>query len=317
VLLRELDKLAEEPAAQGRFAAELLAVERRAQVVGPALAALERFPIPEARPALLGLYADLDRDGVRLDAGGDFRAAALRALRAWATSGDLPLLERAVTTYEYLPPTRSEEAGRIRAAGLVTLAGLDPQSAGFHAARLLADYDHTSRFNGEPGKTAAQVLAALSEYLVLYSYTLRDRQHGEVTSECLRNLAGAPDTVVRELCARFGGEANETAQLGLIDMLLARPERRLFRDELRARLHGPSSLAVFRYLAVAMVVSRHAELVDEVVAAAEAERDRHRRRALDEAIALAPKKIPNAKTQRRGRINAKAQSTQRRKGNTN
>jgi hypothetical protein len=308
MLKSELDALAGDPAAQSRLAAELIAGERRAQVVGPALAALERFPIPEARPALLQLYGNLDADGVRLDPGGDFRAAALRALRSWATTDDLVLLERAVTTYEFLPPGRSEEAGRIRAAGLVALPDLDPQLAGFHAARLLVDYEHTSRFNGEPARTAAQVLAALSEYLVLYSYTLRDTQRGDVTGECLRYLAGAPDSFVRELCERFGAEANETAQIGLLDMLLARPDRPLFREELRARLDAPGSLAVFRYLAVAMVASRHDELLEQVLAAAEAEEDSSRREALEEALALAPERKLNAKAsgqKRKGRKDAK------------
>ncbi|NTV61931.1 MAG: hypothetical protein HGA65_00125 [Oscillochloris sp.] len=112
--------------AQARFAASLLATERRVQLIGPALATLEQLPISEAQPALLQLYADLDADGTRHDAGGSFRAAALRALRPWATTTDLPLLERAVTTYEYLPPGRSEEAAPIRSLGYVSLAQFAP-----------------------------------------------------------------------------------------------------------------------------------------------------------------------------------------------
>lgn len=286
-VLRELERLADDPEAQARYAAILLASERRAQLVGPALAAVEQLPLPEAHSALLRLYAHLDADGTRHDAGGTFRASILRALRPWATADDLPLLERAVTTYEFLPPGRSEEATPIRAAGLVALADLDPELAGFHAARLLVDI-YTSRLSGEPAKTAAGVLAARSEHLALYLYTLRPTQHDDVAAECLRHLADAPDTIARELCARYGPEASEAAQLGLIDMLVARPDRALFRDELRARLRAPGSLTVFRYLAVVLVASRRRDLVDEVVTTVEAENDAQRLTALVEALELLP-----------------------------
>lgn len=71
-------------------------------------------------------------------------------------------------------------------------------------------------------------------------------------------------------------------------MLVARPERALFRDELRARLRAPGSLTAFRYLAVVLVASRRRELVDEVVAAVEAENDAQRLTALVEALELLP-----------------------------
>lgn len=300
-LLAKLGQLADDPLAQARFAAELLATERRAQLLGPALAALEELPIPEARPALLHLYADLDADGVRLDAGGGFRAAALRALRPWATAADLPLLERAVTTYEFLPPGRSEEAAPIRAAGLVSLADLDPQLAGFHAARLLVDHAHTSKLSGEPGKTAAGVLAAQSQALPLYLYTLGHEQRDDVTAECLRHLAEAPAYVVRELCERFGPGSSELAQIGLVDLLLARVHDALAHEVLAARLRQPGPLTVLRYLAVAMVASRRRPLADAVAAAAAAERDPSRRAALDEATALLPGDQPAGRGPRRGR----------------
>jgi hypothetical protein len=287
-LLAELSRLSADPLAQARLACEILAAERRPQLVGPALAALEETPVPEARPALLSLYADLDADGVRHDAGGTFRAAALRSLRPWATVDELPLLERAVTTYEFLPPGRSEEATPIRAAGLVAMADLDPELAGFHAARLLADVEHTSRLSGEPAKTAVGVLAARSELLALYHCVLGGRQVEDAIAECLRHLAAAPDSIVGALFERFGADASETVQLGVIDMLLARPERPLFHQELRARLQARAGLAVTRYLAVTMVASRRAELVAEVLAAVRGERDARRLEALAEGLALLP-----------------------------
>lgn len=286
-LLARLSQLADDPLAQAEFAAELLVSERRAQLIGPALAALEQLPIPAARPALLRLYADLDADGTRDDAGGGFRAAALRALRPWVTTQDLGLLERAVSTYEFLPPSRSEEGGPIRAAGLIAMADLDPQLAGFHAARLLVDH-YTSPLSGEPGKTAAGVLAAQSESLPLYLYTLRNEQRDEVTAECLRHLAGAPERVLRELCGRFDAASSELAQIGLVDMLLASPNQALAHEELAARLRQPCPLTVFRYLTVALVASRRRPLIDQVLAAAGAERDPARQSAYADALALLP-----------------------------
>ncbi|MFV9506784.1 MAG: hypothetical protein AB4911_19715 [Oscillochloridaceae bacterium umkhey_bin13] len=288
-LLAKLTDLADDPAAQARFAADLLINERRAQLLGPALVTLEQLPIPEARPALLPLYADLDADGTRHDAGGGFRAAILRILRPWLNATDLPLLERAVTTYEFLPPGRSEEATPIRAAGLVAMADLDPTLAGFHAARLLADHGHTSRLSGEPGKTAATVLAAQAEILPLYLYTLGETQRDEVTVECLRHLAEAPLTIVRAICDRFGPEARELAQIGLVDLLLASPDQALAHAELRTRLRQPCPLTVLRYLGVAMVASRRQPLIEAVVAAVAAEHDPGRRAALSEALALLPR----------------------------
>lgn len=301
-LLAELRHLADDPVAQARFAAGLLVGERRPQVFAPALMILEQQPLPEARLALLALYSHLDSNGVRLDAGGGFRASILRILRPWITAADQGLLERAVTTYEYQPPARSEEAGPIRAAGLVALSDIDPELAGFHATRLLADHAHTSAMSGEPGKTAAGVLAVRAESLPLYLYTLQDPQHAEVTAECLRHLAGAPDAIVRELCERFGAHASEVAQIGLIDMLLVRPARPLFQSELRARLRARSSLAVVHYLAVAIVASRQPALVEDLTALAEAEDNPARRAVLAEALELLPITPTPAGSRRRGRL---------------
>lgn len=45
-VLRELEHLAGDPEAQARYATTLLATERRALLVGPALAAVEQLPLP-------------------------------------------------------------------------------------------------------------------------------------------------------------------------------------------------------------------------------------------------------------------------------
>lgn len=60
------------------------------------------------RRVLLRLYANLDADGVRCDTGRGFRAAALRALRPWATAA---AGNGGPTT---APPSRSRAATRLR-----------------------------------------------------------------------------------------------------------------------------------------------------------------------------------------------------------
>ena len=169
----------------------------------------------------------------------------------------------------------------------------------------MVDHEHTSRFSGEPATTAAEVLAALTEPLPLYLYTLREQQHADVTSACLRYLADAPDSVVDQLLTRFGSAASESAQIGVLDLLLARPDRQRFRDALRARLDAPNPPTVFRYLAVAIVAGRHAGLLRDLEAARQRELDPQRRRVLDEALALAPHRRTSETTPRHKRTSTK------------
>jgi hypothetical protein len=285
-LLQQLGEAAEDPIGQAEIAVELLRRERRAQIVGPALRALAEYVPAAARTVLRELYRDLDRDGVHLDGGGDFRARILRILRPWLTLEDLPLLERAVTTYEYLPPGRDEVANAIRAAGLIALADLDPDSARFQAARLLVDVE-TSRFSGEPARTAASVLAAHSELTLLYLYSWQPEAVAEVLAECLRGLAGVPESILSELCRRFSTDAREAAQIGMIDLLTGSIQRATAQTELRRRLRCTTAPAVYRYLVITLAASRRKELIAELVAAAEDERDSGRLTALAEALALA------------------------------
>src|SRR5947209_8701006 len=119
--LQQLHSLANQPDEQTRYALKLLERERGKQVVSEALAAITNTSVAEARPILLRLYDYYDEAGVKRDAGGDLRIAILGALLPLADTQDQALAERAVATYEFMPPGREECASGLRAAGLVLL----------------------------------------------------------------------------------------------------------------------------------------------------------------------------------------------------
>ena len=166
--VQRLRDLADRPDEQARYALDLLGREHGIQTVSAALAVvLAAPPRPAARPILLGLYAYYDADGVKRDPGCDLRVTVLTALQPLVQGDDAALAERALTTYEFLPPTHAESAGELRAAGLLLLAGLDPERARYHAVRLLVD-PHTSRMSGRPAVDAVRLLADHGQTLPLY-----------------------------------------------------------------------------------------------------------------------------------------------------
>jgi len=164
-ILHQLRSLANQPREQAHYALEVLGRERGKQVTSEALAALTNTPVPEGRPLLRRLYAYYDDAGVKRDPGGDLRIALVGALLLIAEPQDQALAERAVSTYEFLPPNREECTSGLRTAGLVLLNNLDPVLASFHCTRLLVDgYTLTYVWrtssergptSGEPGKPLA------------------------------------------------------------------------------------------------------------------------------------------------------------------
>src|SRR5215469_14617986 len=208
--LHHLRSLANQPDEQAHYALEVLERERGTQLVSEALAALTHSPVREGRPLLLRLYAYYDEAGVKRDAGGALRVAMLGALLPIADPADRALAERAVATYEFLPPGRQECASGLRAAGLVLLSHLDPVLASYHCTRLLVDV-YTSRMSGEPAVSAIRLLArqvghlpSHGHLLPLYSYLFAQHEgHPEVEAECLRHLAHAPAGVVESVLSHY------------------------------------------------------------------------------------------------------------------
>src|SRR5437588_7558751 len=83
---------------------------------------------------------------------GGFARTILRwALRHVTRQDDVGLLERAVTTYEFMPPftgpTGGEVAAGLHSVALVTLNEIDETLTGYHGVRLRVD-QYTSPMPG-------------------------------------------------------------------------------------------------------------------------------------------------------------------------
>jgi hypothetical protein len=280
--LQELRALASEPAAQAALAQSILATDKDVQAIRAAVEALKAHPTPAARPVLRERFEHYAADGVRRDAGGYLRAAILQALRPIALPADLPLLERAAATYEFLPPGRSEEGSLLRSAALVTLDAVDPTLATYHSIRLLAD-KHTSRLSGEPAVTAVRVLAAQGNAWPVYYYALHQpNPQSDVLSECLKNLAGLPAALAAELIEKYGSSDDEVVLVGLLDMVLdsgGGPFIHKFLAETK-------KYAVYHYLVTRLVAAPTPAALAELGQLAQRERNARKLGILAEALAL-------------------------------
>lgn len=285
-LLGELRRLADRPEEQAALALRLVEKERNAEVVLAALAVLAERDDPAVRPVLLARYAWYEASGARRDPGAPVRAATLTALRPVVRGEDIPLLERACMTYEFL---YGEAAAELRAAGLLTLHRVDDALAGYHAVRLLPDR-HTNIMNGEPALTAARLLAQDRHFLPLYAYLMRDEPAvhavGDVVGECLRSLTALPATLLPALVERYHESDDEIVLLGLFDLLLAHPSRVAYRPMILAFLRATTRYNLYRYLVAALVAGRDEAMLEELKVLAQGERDARRLEILTTALAL-------------------------------
>jgi hypothetical protein len=277
-ILHHLRALRQQPDEQARYALEILERERGKQVVSEALAVLTQTPILQARPILLQLYASYDEAGVKRDAGGDLRMALLGALLPLADMRDQTLAERAATTYEFLPPTREECAGGLRAAGLILLHNLDPVLAGYHGTRLLVDTS-TSRMSGEPAVSAARLLAEQGQLLPLYSYLFAQHgSHAEVEAECLRRLARAPVEIMKTVLSHYSVPISigtgvpvpryetkgDVVLLGLCDLVLAFPTSSICLSFLETFLRETQRHEMY-HAVLSTIIAAHAPQPQKVV----------------------------------------------------
>ena len=287
--VQRLRDLADRPDEQAHYALDLLGRERGIQTVSAALAVvLAAPPRPAARPLLLGLYAYYDADGVKRDPGCDLRVTVLTALQPLVQGDDAALAERALTTYEFLPPTHAESAGELRAAGLLLLAGLDPERARYHAVRLLVD-SHTSRMSGRPAVDAVRLLADHGQTLPLYQVVV-DLRGGvsEVIAACLQNLTDAPPSIVAGLVTLYGEAADDLLLAGLFDLLVTHPGGAAHADFIETFLRTTYRLAAYRYLVTTILAARPAVLLGTLLTVAGEERDRRRIEILGAALELVP-----------------------------
>ncbi|HEY0757334.1 MAG TPA: hypothetical protein VGD98_25500 [Ktedonobacteraceae bacterium] len=269
-MLHHLRSLEARPDEQVCYALEILERERGEQVVAQALAVLTSIPTVQARPSLLRLYAYYHEAGVKRDAGGGLRMALLAALLSIADARDQALAERAIFTYEFLPPTREECAGGLRAAGLILLHNLDPLLASYHGTRLLVDQYNTSRMSGEPAVSAARLLAEQGQLLPLYSY-LFSGGHAEVEAACLRNLSRAPAAIIETLLSFYTSltstgtgvpiprheSKEDVVLLGLFDLLLAFPANQACLSFLETFLRETTRAEVYHSV-LTTIIATHA-----------------------------------------------------------
>ncbi|MBV9172386.1 MAG: hypothetical protein JOZ81_20110 [Chloroflexi bacterium] len=287
--VERLQNLAPFPKAQVDYALRLVETERHPDVSQAALDVLAGASDPRVRATLLERYTFLEGDPTRRDAGCFGRAAILKALRDMARQDDAALLERAVSTYEFLPPGRledSEVAAGLRSVALVTLNEIDETLAAYHAVRLLHDR-FTSRMSGEPAVTAAQVLASQGHALPLYAYVLGDAGLvPEVVAECLRHLTAIPTSLLAPLVDRYVSSEDELILLGLFDLLLAHEAKAAFATVVLDFLRTTSLTNMYRYLVNTVVADRRVELIEPLYVLAQNEQDRDKATILREALAL-------------------------------
>jgi hypothetical protein len=279
----ELRALADDPPAQTALALQILARDRDTLNLRAALAVLQAHPAGRAREPLLDLFAYYMADGVRRDAGTYLRAAILQALRLIATLDDLPVLEKAAATYEFLPPGRSEEAAILRSTALVLINELDDKLGALHCVRLLAD-QHTSALSGEPALTAVRVLWASERLEPLYYYALHQTApQSDVLSECLRSLSQIPEALRQELVEKYGATDDEVVLVGLLDMVLDGGGGNAF---IASFLSQTQHLAVYRYLVTRLVAAHQEPWLAELEHQSVREADSAKLKILEDALAL-------------------------------
>lgn len=280
-----LRALANSPDAQWDHALKIIAESKNALALVAAAKVLGKAARPAAREVLIERYRQLDADGTRRDQGALVRTAFVEALRPMGIPADLPLLERAASTFEVLPTSPEDVAGGLRAAALVSLAQLDEELARWHAVRLLHS-DRIAAMSGEPAVTAARVLATLGELLAVYGYVSAPNAHGDVLGEGLRHLAALPPLLLADLSMRLLPDERELVLVGLFDLLLAHPCGTDQRPGVRRWLDGTTLLDAYRYLATVIVAGRDRAWLDLLLEHARATRDAVKQQILREALEL-------------------------------
>lgn len=265
---------------------ETIGHSRNPEAVADAIALLRDESPDEVRVAILDRYAALAADGPKLDRGAEVRTSLLIGLRGLTRSTDSTLAEEATYVYQRSATTKWDVAGNLRAAGLLLLADLDEPLALFHAARLLVD-PATPRMSGQPAITAAQLLRANDQLIVLYTYVAGGQADGEIVGECLAGMAGVPEHIARDLAERFRDNENDAVRAGLYDLLMARADDPWARGEIEALLRDGLPDPVFGYVTTNIVASRNMPLV-AVMEAVVGASGGLRQRMLREALALLP-----------------------------
>lgn len=289
--LLKLDSLVNDRAAQQKYALELIKTEHNRQLIEAALQVLENGLVPDLpiRASLLAALQYYANSGPKSDEGGYLRTKLLRILQDYLMPDDGPMLEQTLNTYEFDPFTRTELLSGLRAEALIGLRSVDDRLAVYHAVRLLHD-KYNSPMSGQPGITAAQVLATVGQDVALYQYVVREEaKSGEVTAECLRQLIHLPVSLVWGLIEQYRNSQNEAALVGLFDLLLNHDEVEIFNSFLSEFLARTINYEIYRYVALTIIARHNKKLLQILLEVAANEKSPSKARILVEALSLAPK----------------------------
>lgn len=281
--MRRLKAHASRPAEQVAMAQDLVATSRDLEVIRPALAVLGAANDPVLRPFLHEKYAWCETQPVRRDSSGFIRAGIVKALTPVIHVDDLPILLRALTTYQM--QGLYELCAELRAAALIALNDLDPELAAYHAARLLTD-PRTS-FSGQPALTAVKVLGAQQNLAPLFALAAWRDGRSDVIAECLRQLTTMPAELMPLLVERYREEQeDEEILLGYFDLLLGRADSATWADEIDAFLHATTLMDLYGLVVTQIVASRNEPLIARLQTLAADESDPAKRPLLDHALSL-------------------------------
>lgn len=285
---RKLDRFRALRGDHGRLrelALEILPGEGNPELLAAALRALSTGVRTEDHEALIELYAHLDGDGRRRDAGGAVRVEVLKVLWHLRNGEDEELARHAATTREVSLNGNGE---MIRAAGIALLGVLDPPAAGMLAAQMLGAGD-ADRMTAQPALTAANLLAAQGEFTALALYAHASVRSGppEVVAECLRGLVRVPALQIVGLLEDFARSGDECLLLGLCDFIVEHAPDPVTSDLARRVFGLKEQDEIYAYLATATVASRREDLLDAFLTAIKTETDRTRLKIAAQALELA------------------------------
>lgn len=238
---------------------------------------------PAHREALIRKYGWCEAKPGQHDSGGYVREAIIKALQPIVQPRDLPLLQRALTTYQV--DGSYELCAGLRAAALIAANDVDPGFAALFAARFLTDPRNS--FSGEPATTASRVLVAQQNLAPVFGLVSWGAANGETIAEGLRSLVDLPASLLPLLIERYRDSEDEQVVLGLFDLLLAHPTRDDWVDEIMAFFRSTTLMDLYGIIAIQVVASRSGPLIEALRELRVTEFDRLRQGMLDQALELA------------------------------
>ena len=281
--VQDLRLLSDDPEAQLLLATQLMRTSRHLDVVRTAIGIIGTARDPAHRAALYAKYGWCETKPAHNDTSGYIREAIVKALQPIAQPGDLPLLQRALTTYQM--DGAYEVCAGLRAAALIATNDVDPGMAALFAARFLTDPQNS--FSGEPATTAIRVLAAQQNLAPIFGLVSWGKANGETIAEGLRNLVGIPASLIPLLLGQYRESEDEQVVLGLFDLLLGHPTRDEWVEEIMGFFRTTTLMDLYGIIAIQVVASRSGVLIEALRELRATEFDPLRQGMLDQALGLA------------------------------